>query len=101
VTLRDIVGCAVALTEEAQRVLLFLFRNVASQRFAHQRRYGNTFAARQGVEFLFHGFFNEKCRSFHMTYSGIRQVFPIAVNWNVRGHAETRHGERLVGDGCG
>ena len=73
-TLCDIAPSAVALTEEAQgeRLAAFLFRNVASQRFAHQRRYGNTFASRQGVEFLVHGYFHEKCGSFHMTYSSIQ-----------------------------
>ena len=100
-TLSDIVPSAVALTEEAQSELLpaFLFSHVASQRFAHQRRCGNAFASRQGVEFLVHGFFHEKCRSFHMTYSSKREMFPVATNWNVRGRAETRHGEWSVDGG--
>ena len=73
-TLRDIFPPAVALTEEAQgeRSAELLFGNVASKRFAHQCGHGNTLAARQGMELVVHRFFNEKCGSFHITYSSIQ-----------------------------
>ena len=98
-TLSNIVPSATALTEEAQGELLAasLFSNVASQRFAHQRRNGNTFAARQGMEFAVHGFFNEKCGSFHMTCSSIRRVLRLLR----AGMFEVKHNEKVDADGRG
>ena len=72
--LSDVFPPAVASTEEAQgeRLAAFLFGNVASKRFAHQRGHGNTLAACQGMELVVHRLFNKKCGSFHMTYSSIQ-----------------------------
>jgi len=73
VTLGDVFSPAVALPEEAQgeRLAAFLFGNVASKRFAHQRGHGNTLSARQDMELVVHRFFNKKCDSFHMMYSAV------------------------------
>ncbi len=77
--LSDVSPPAAPLTEEAQgkHLAAFLFRNVVSQRFAHQRGQGNTFPARQCAEILLHGFFYKQCGALHMTYSSI-QGTPLA-----------------------
>lgn len=72
--LSDVFPPAAAFPEETERERLaaFLFGNVVSQRFAHQRGHGNTLAARQGMEFVVNRFFSKKCGSFQMTPSSIQ-----------------------------
>lgn len=73
---RNVFPSAAPLTKEAKGkgLAAFLFGNVPSQRLAHQCGHGNTLAARQCMELLIHGFFQEKCGASHMTYSSIRWI---------------------------
>jgi len=61
VTLCEVLPPTAALTDEAESEALgaFLLGNVASKRFTHQRRHGNTLAARKGMELVVHRFFDE------------------------------------------
>jgi len=90
VTLSEIFPPAVALTEEAQGECLaeFLFREVASKRFTHQRGHGNPLVARQGMDLVVHRFFYKKCGSFHMAYSSIRWVRGVSTKRNGRGKVD-------------
>lgn len=71
---RDVFLSAVTAAEKAQgeRVAAFLFRQVASERFAYQRGDRNAFTARHRMELVVHSFVDKERGPFHMMYSSIR-----------------------------